>query len=238
VILVGATHGMGLALAEAYVERWWRVGLVGRDRERVENEVRRLREGWPGSTVEGAVLDVTRRGEVRPVLDGLVESLGQMDLLIYCAGVMEEQAEGAERMLVVNVLGAVDVLEWAADRLVEAGEGRVAALGSVAGDRGRSGNPVYGASKAALHTYLEGLRHRLHSTGVGVTTVKPGWVRTRMLGDVPSFPPSVAASRAAELIVRGLEAGRDVFYVPRWWWLVSAMLRALPRPLFKRVAPS
>jgi short-subunit dehydrogenase len=181
---------------------------------------------------------VTRRGEVRPVLDGLVESLGQMDLLIYCAGVMEEQAEGAERMLVVNVLGAVDVLEWAADRLVEAGEGRVAALGSVAGDRGRSGNPVYGASKAALHTYLEGLRHRLHSTGVGVTTVKPGWVRTRMLGDVPSFPPSVAASRAAELIVRGLEAGRDVFYVPRWWWLVSAMLRALPRPLFKRVAPS
>lgn len=238
VILVGATHGIGLALAEAYVERWWRVGLVGRDPDRVANEVARLREGWPGSVVEGAVLDVTRRDEVGPVLDGLVEALGQIDLLVYCAGVMEEGAEGAERTLAVNVLGAVDVLEWAAERFVEAGEGRVAAIGSVAGDRGRSGSPVYGASKAALHAYLEGLRHRLHPAGVGVTTVKPGWVRTRMLGDVPSFPPSVAASRAARLIVRGLEAGRDVFYVPRWWWLVSAALRALPRPLFKRVAPS
>lgn len=238
VVLVGATHGIGLALAEAFVERSWRVGLVGRSPARVEEAVARLRDGYPGSLVEGAVLDVTRREDVAPALDALVVALGQVDLVVYCAGVMEDGPRGARRMLDVNVLGAVDVLEWGAARLVEAGEGRLAAIGSVAGDRGRKGNPVYGASKAALHQYLEGLRHRLHPRGVGVSTIVPGWVRTRMLGDVPGFPPSVSAARAARLIVAGLEAGRDVFYVPRWWWLVSQLLQTLPRFLFKRVAPS
>lgn len=237
-MLVGATHGIGLALAEAYAERSWRVGLVGRDPDRVRDEVLRLRDAFPGTTVEGGVLDVTRRDEVASALETLTVALGQVDLLIYCAGVMGEGPGEAAGMLAVNVLGAVDVLEWGAARLGEAGEGRLAAIGSVAGDRGRKGNPVYGASKAALHAYLEGLRHRLHPAGVGVTTVKPGWVRTRMLGEVPRFPPSVAPSRAAELIVAGVEAGRDVVYVPRWWWLVSAGLRALPRAVFKRVAPS
>lgn len=237
-MLVGATHGIGLALAEAYAERSWRVGLVGRDPARVRNEVRRLREAYPGTTVEGGVLDVTRRDQVEPALEALLVTLGQMDLLVYCAGVMDAGPGASSSMLEVNVLGAVDVLEWAAARLTDVGEGRLAAIGSVAGDRGRKGNPVYGASKAALHAYLEGLRHRLHPAGVGVTTIKPGWVRTRMLGEVPGFPPSVGPSRAAELMVAGLDAGRDVFYVPRWWGLVSAGLRALPRALYKRVAPS
>jgi NAD(P)-dependent dehydrogenase (short-subunit alcohol dehydrogenase family) len=235
--VVGATHGIGLALAEAWVERSWRVGLVGRSPALVGSEVARLREAYPGSTVEGGVLDVTRREGVASALDPLVVALGQMDLLIYCAGVMDDGPRGAARMLEVNVRGAMRVLEWGAARFTEVGAGRLAAVGSVAGDRGRKGNPAYGASKAALHAYLEGLRHRLHPHGVGVTTIKPGWVRTRMLGEVPSFPPSVAPGRAAELIVGGLEAGRDVFYVPRWWWLVSAGLRATPRFLFKRMAP-
>jgi NAD(P)-dependent dehydrogenase (short-subunit alcohol dehydrogenase family) len=238
VILVGATHGIGLALARAYVERSWRVGLVGRSAGRVDEAVADLREGFPGSIVEGGVLDVTRRDQVAPALDRLVVALGQMDLLVYCAGVMEEGRRGTQRMLDVNVRGAVDVLEWGASHLREVGEGRLAAIGSVAGDRGRRGNPVYGASKAALHAYLEGLRHRLHPDGVGVSTIKPGWVRTRMLGPVPGFPPSVAPSKAADIIVRGLDAERDVFYVPRWWWLVSRILQDMPRSLFKRFAPS
>ena len=205
VILVGATHGIGLALAEAYAERSWRVGLVGRSAPLVRQEVERLRQSFPGTLVQGGVLDVTRRDQVAPTLDALVVALGQVDLLVYCAGVMDEGPKATPRMLDVNVRGAVDVLEWGAARLVEAGEGRLAAVGSVAGDRGRKGNPV--------------------------------WVRTRMLGAVPGFPPSVAPSRAAELIVRGLDAGRDVFYVPRWWWMISQVLQTLPRPIFKRMAP-
>ncbi|MEQ8329592.1 MAG: SDR family NAD(P)-dependent oxidoreductase [Longimicrobiales bacterium] len=237
VVLVGATDGIGLALARAHLERSWRVAVVGRSSSKVDRVVTELREAVPGGTVVGGVLDVTQRARTAGVLNGVLADLGQMDRLVYTAGVMDDGPRATGRMIDVNTVGAIDVLEWGAAYLTEAGQGRLAAIGSVAGDRGRRGNPVYGASKAALHQYLEGLRHRLHDQGVGVTTIKPGWVRTRMLGDVPGFPPSIAASRAAELIVRGLDAERDAFYVPAWWGLVSLVLRALPRPVFKRMAP-
>jgi NAD(P)-dependent dehydrogenase (short-subunit alcohol dehydrogenase family) len=237
VVIVGATDGIGLALAQAFGERSWRVGLVGRDREKVIEQVRRIREACPGTEVVGGVLDVTDRDAVVPTLEGVLSELGQMDLLVYCAGVMERGDEGTRHMLAVNFLGAVDVAEWAAGHFTDAGGGRLAALGAVAGDRGRKGNAVYAASKAALHAYLEALRHRLHPHGVGVSTIKPGWVRTRMLGPVPSFPPAVSAERAADIIVRRLDSGRDVFYVPAWWRLVSTALRLLPTFVFKRLAP-
>ncbi|MFQ5536419.1 MAG: SDR family NAD(P)-dependent oxidoreductase [Gemmatimonadota bacterium] len=237
VILVGATDGIGAALARAYLERSWRVAVVGRNSRKVQSLLASLREGYPGGVVVGRILDVTRRDTIRPALDATLVDLGQMDLLIYCAGVMETGPAHVERMLAVNVRGAVDVLEWGAAYLTEVGDGRLAAIGSVAGDRGRRGNPVYGATKAALHAYLDGLRHRLHGSGVGVSTIKPGWVRTRMLGDVPGFPPSISPARAAEIIVRRLDAGRDEFYVPRWWWLISEVIQSMPTPLFKRMAP-
>jgi short-subunit dehydrogenase len=102
---------------------------------------------------------------------------------------------------------------------------------------------VYGASKAALHQYLEGLRARLHPLGVGVTTIKPGWVRTRLLREGSSRPGAdqspltIDVDRAAEAIVRGLERGRDAFFVPFWWAPIALVLRLLPRALFKRFAP-
>ncbi|HSR41264.1 MAG TPA: SDR family NAD(P)-dependent oxidoreductase, partial [Longimicrobiales bacterium] len=134
--------------------------------------------------------------------------------------------------------GAIHVLERAADYFEAAGGGRIAAIGSVAGDRGRRGHPVYGASKAALHQYLEGLRHRLHGSGVGVTTVKPGWVRTRMLGEEAAGSRlAVDVDRAAEDVIRGLRQGRDVFYVPWWWGTVALALRVMPRTVYKRIAP-
>lgn len=237
VVLVGATDGIGLALARAYLERAWRVGLVGRDPTKVDRCVRELRDAYPGETVVGGVLDVARSRSVGPALEEVLADLGQMDLLVYCAGVMQTGRPGVQTMADVNFVGAVHVLAWAADYMVEGGRGTLAAIGSVAGDRGRKGNPEYCATKAALHEYLEGLRHRLHGTGVSVCTIKPGWVRTRMLGEVPGFPPSISATRAAELIVRGIEGGRDAFYVPGFWRFIAGVLRTMPRALFKRMAP-
>ena len=236
VILVGATDGIGLALARGFLGRSWRVGLVGRTDARVAQAASDLAASHPDATLVTGVLDVTARERVAPVLDEVMSRLGRMDLLVYCAGVIDDGADPG-RMFAVNTIGAIDVLDWGAARLTEAGGGRLAAIGSIAGDRGRGGNPAYGASKAALHQYLEGLRRRLHPAGVGVTTIKPGWVRTKMLGHVPSFPPSVSPERAADTIIRGLERGRDAFYVPSWWGVISLALRMMPRPLFKRIAP-
>ena len=235
-ILVGATDGIGLALAHGLLKRSWRVGLLGRGAARVSEVADDLARTHPSAKLVARVLDVTDRARVVPALDGLLRELGGMDLLVYCAGVIDRGSDPG-RMFAVNAVGAIDVLEWGAGRLEESGGGRLAAIGSVAGDRGRGGNPIYAGSKAALHQYMEGLRRRLHPAGVGVTTVKPGWVRTKMLGTVPGFPPTITPERAAATIIRGLERGRDVFYVPAWWGAVSLAMRLVPRALFKRLAP-
>ena len=242
--LAGATSGIGLALAEEYARRGWRVALLGRDPERLAAAVASARTVSPGETVVGVLWDATDPRRSGPAFDEAARALGQIDLLVYVAGLLlgggppDYRGDAAARMLEVNALGAMRLLEHAADYMVVAGRGRVAAIGSIAGDRGRRGNPAYGASKAALDTYLEGMRHRLHGTGVGVSTVKPGYVRTRMLPeDTRRFPPAISAEDAARRIADGLDRGRDVFYVPRWWVLVSWGLRATPRFLFKRIAP-
>jgi short-subunit dehydrogenase len=171
-----------------------------------------------------------------------------MDLFVYCAGVLRpgdgvtSDAAADREMMDVNATGAVHLLGLAADHCRLARRGHLAAIGSIAGDRGRKGNPAYGASKAALHTYLEGLRNRLHPYGVRVTTVKPGYVRTRMLarreGAAAGWPAgSITAEDAARRIARGLDRGREVFYVPAWWGLVAFALRHTPRFVFKRLGP-
>lgn len=243
VVLVGATDGIGRALAHHYAEQGWRVGVLGRDAGKLARLADRLSEEAPGVPLGATALcDVTDHERVGPALDELLADLGQMDLLVYCAGVLEQgetpeaSSRAARRMLDVNCAGAVHVLELAADYFADAGRGHVAALGSVAGERGRKGNPGYCASKAALHAYLEGLRHRLHGSGVTVSTVKPGWVKTRMLEDHEK-PGAVTPATAARKIAHGLERGREVFYVPGWWRLVGAAIRWTPRFLFKRVGP-
>jgi short-subunit dehydrogenase len=242
--LAGATTGIGLALAREYARRGWGVALLGRDPDRLAAAVATARGVSPGGQVIGVLWDATDPRRAGPALDEATLGLGQIDLLVYVAGTLigggdpDRRGDAAAEMMDVNALGAIRLIEHAADYMVVAGRGRIAAVGSIAGDRGRKGNPAYGASKAALDAYLEGLRHRLHGTGVGVTTVKPGFVRTRMLPqDRRAFPPAISAEDAARRIARGLERGRDVFYVPGWWRLVSWALRATPRPLFKRIAP-
>lgn len=246
VVLVGATDGIGRALASAYLRRGWRVGLLGRSPEKLERVMAELLAEEPEGMVRGVTCDVRDPRRVAEAFDEILRQLGQMELLVYCAGVMPPYGEtlhgrlaSVAPILDVNVKGAIHVLERAADYFTAAGLGRIAAIGSVAGERGRRGHPVYGASKAALHQYLEGLRHRLHPHGVGVTTVKPGWVRTRMLGsEAARSPATVEPDQAAEAIVRGLEHGRDAFFVPGWWGAVALVLRLLPRSLFKRFGPA
>lgn len=244
VVLVGATDGIGLALAHEYARRGWWVGLVGRNREKLDRVTSELGEAVPGARLETALADVSDPAANEEAFDEILVRLGQMDLMIYCAGVMpsagslEERLAAAGRMLDVNLRGAIDWLERSAEYLSGVGRGRVAAIGSVAGVRGRKGAPVYGATKAGLHEYMEGLRHRLHGTGVGVTTVKPGWVRTRMLSAAAAESVlTVSAERAARIVADRIEAGSEVFFVPARWGLVASILRLLPRFLYKRVAP-
>lgn len=239
VLLVGATDGIGRALASCYLEEAWQVGIVGRDPDKLRRVTDELRERQWGGRVVPVVCDVTEHDAVPDAFHRSLEGLGGLDLLVYCAGVRAsaETAEGryaaAAEMLDVNLGGAVQFLELGAEHFTRLGEGHLAAIGSVAGDWPRPRDPSYGASKAGLHAYLSGLRMRLRGAGVRVSTIKPGSVKTRMLSGDP--PGAIEPEDAARRIQKRLSAGREEFYVPWWWRFVSLGLRLTPRWILRRI---
>ncbi len=141
----------------------------------------------------------------------------------------------ADDVIQVNYAGAASVLGHLANYFEEKRSGFIVGVSSVAGDRGRSSNYVYGSAKAGLSAYLQGLRNRLYHAGVTVVTVKPGFIDTRMTyGKVPkkmaADPQLVGAA-----IVRAVKKGKSVVYVPGYWRAIMGVIRAIPEPIFKRM---
>ena len=171
------------------------------------------------------------------------ELAGELPLSVFLAfGAMPSQAEidadfaVAWTTLDTNFVGAVSILQAIAPLLEQRRSGRIVVLSSVAGDRGRLKNYVYGAAKAGLTTYLQGLRARLFRVGVPVTTVKPGFVDTAMTWGSPGLflvasPQSVAAACYA-----AAQKGREEIYVPFFWWGIMTIIRNIPERIFKRLS--
>ena len=243
VVVVGATDGLGKALAAEYASRGSWVSLVGRDPAKLEAVRSDLAARHPDATLATVVCDLRDPARIEPAFREAVAAIGHCDLFLFNAGVMfggdgvtSEPAKDRETME-VNAVAAVAMLGLAANYLREARRGQIAAISSIAGDRGRKGNPAYNASKAALTTYLEGLRNRLFPYGVTVSTVKPGFVGTRMLEGKTGLFWVVPPAEAARIIVDRLERGDEVFYVYRRWGLFGLVVRHVPRFAFKRVGP-
>ncbi len=188
------------------------------------------------------VHDVTDFDAVPELFDEIVGTLGGLDALFYAAGVMPELDEHEyafskdRAMIEVNVLGAMAWFNPAAALMEAQRSGTLVGISSIAGERGRRGNPAYCTSKAALSTYLEAMRNRLSRYGVDVVTVKPGFVDTAMtqgMGDLLwMIGPDEAARQVIELARR--EGGADAF-VPRRWGAVAMVVRTIPSFVFRRL---
>jgi short-subunit dehydrogenase len=184
--------------------------------------------------------DVHDYAAVPALFQTLCHDLGGLDLFIYAAGVMprisaeEYSFEKDEQTIEVNVLGAMAWCNQAAHRFASTKGGTLVGIGSVAGDRGRRGNPAYSASKAALETYLEALRNRTGQYGVKVVTIKPGPVSTPMT-DGLSMPMMIPADVAAQQILKAAERGKRVAYVPGQWRYIMGIIRAIPSPIFQKM---
>ena len=169
-------------------------------------------------------------------LDGLPQGV------VLCFGYMAEQEDAqadfakAHRMIETNYTGAVSILERFATRFAERGSGFIAALSSVAGDRGRQANYLYGSTKAGLSVYLQGLRNRLHASGVQVTTIKPGFMDTKMTYGMPLPGPLVASpEQAAQAIYKAIAKGKDEAYVLFFWRYIMMIIKNIPEWQFKKM---
>jgi len=233
-IVVGASSGIGAALARTLAAGGCRVALVARRAAELEALARET-GGLP------FVHDVTRFDEVPTLFQRIARELGGVDLVIYSAGVMpaigpsEYDFVKDKAIVDVNVLGAIAWCNQAAQRFERAGAGTIVGLSSVAGDRGRRGNPVYCASKAAFDTYLEALRNRLGHQGVSVVTVKPGPVATPMTEGMDRLPLLIPADAAAEQIVAAAAKRTRWAYVPRVWRPIMFAIRNIPSVVFQRL---
>jgi short-subunit dehydrogenase len=236
-IIVGASSGIGEALAKRLVRAGWRVGLVARRRDKLEDLAAALNSG-AGRRVFFYEHDVTDYGAVPELFQRITHEMEGFDMIIYCAGAMpavavdEYNFEKDRLVLEVNVLGAIAWLNEAATRCERQQTGTIVGISSVAGDRGRKPQPVYCASKAALNTYLEGLRNRLGHRGVKVITIKPGPTRTPMTEGL-KMPFMISAEESADRIYRAIRKGGNVAYVPRIWWPIMTIIRMIPSVLFR-----
>ena len=238
VLVLGATSGIGRALVRALAADGAELVVAGRDRAQLERIAAdaALRSGRP---VAAEPYDALCPESHAAFLDACFAHADGLDGVVLCHGTMVEQ-KVAERelapaleMLDVNVRGSISLLEGAARRLEAAGSGWIAALSSVAAERGRRRNYLYGASKAALSVTLEGMRSRLAHAGIPVVDVRPGPVDTRLTW-ARGLPAVASPERVARDLLRGVRRGRAVVYSPWPWRLVMLGVRWLPASLVER----
>jgi len=238
-IVVGASSGIGEAVARQLAADGCRVALVARR----EAELVRVRDAIAaaGGRADVHVHDVTHTAEVPRVFAAAIAGLGGLDLVVYASGIMpriapdEYSAATDADIVAVNLVGAMAWLNEAAVRFAAAGAGTIVGISSVAGDRGRRGYPAYHASKAGLDAYLESLRNRLARRGVTVVTAKPGPVDTPMSRGLPRLPLLIDADVAARRILAVARRRSRVAYVPPAWRPIMFVVRSVPGWLFERL---
>ncbi len=247
VALAGGTRGIGRALARELVARGHRVALLGRDREQLARSAADLSaRGTGGFAVPTAELDLRRPATFGPALDAADAAFreggaGGVDTVILTAAEfatqdeLEADLERLHRLLDADFTASILFCEEARRRLLARGGGMLCVFGSVAGDRARKPVALYGAAKAGLAHYLDGLDLRYSGTGLRVLVVKPGFVRTGMTQGLPEPPFAADPEPVARRVADALERGRSgVLYAPPIWRLVMALIRRLPRAVMRR----
>ncbi|MFT4649569.1 MAG: NAD(P)-dependent dehydrogenase (short-subunit alcohol dehydrogenase family) [Glaciecola sp.] len=240
-IVVGASSGMGEALVLQLAREGYTVGAVARRGDKLAALAKEM-ELEPGRVVPLAH-DVTDTAGVQAAFTQLASEIENVELFLYAAGVMPEvgpteyNTQKDLQQVAVNLGGAMAWCNEAANLFQSQRSGTLVGIGSVAGDRGRKGNPAYHATKAGFATYLESLRNRLSEVGVHVLTIKPGMVETPMTEDLGELMWPISAEVAAATILGSARRGFfNTRYVPMRWWAVGTVIRAIPSFIFKKMS--
>jgi NAD(P)-dependent dehydrogenase (short-subunit alcohol dehydrogenase family) len=239
-LIVGASSGIGAGLVRRLTAEGYRVAAVARRQDVLEAlcaevNAEGVQRAW-------AFVHDVRDVDTAPALfDEIVRTLDGMDLVVYSAGVMpqigpEDYDTATDKLIIdTNVIGAMSWLNLAARRFRVQQGGTIVGIGSVAGDRGRRGNPAYCASKAALHTLLESFRNRLSQHGVNVLTIKPGPVHTPMTEGRERLLMPIDVDAAVDRIFAAIARRATTVYVPLQWALVMPVIRSIPSVVFRRM---
>jgi len=241
-LIIGASSGMGAALAKKLAGEGYNLALIARREELLSSLCDEINQSIDKGRAQYYVHDVSGYGVVPDLLRRIVSDLGGLDLVIYAAGVNfapladEYNTKNDRQMLEINLIGAFAWLNSIAAMFQSAKAGQIVGISSVAGERGRVGNPVYNASKAGLTNYLESLRNRLARRGVNVLTVKAGFVQTDMLKAAQKVMFPITAEKAADDIWKAIRVRKQEIYTPWFWRWIMFVIRSIPSILFRRMS--
>lgn len=242
VVILGATRGMGRCLARRFVERGDWVALLGRDADELGRSAADLHaRGAPGVRVATVRCDLEQPETFREALETAEQSLEGLDTVVVTAGLfatqetLEADPALAAKLLSVDFANTVLFCEEARKKLLLRGQGTLCVFSSVAGDRARKPVVLYGAAKAGLSAYLEGLDHRYRAQGLTTVCVKPGFVKTGMTEGLDPPPFAGEPDEVAEVVVKAIDDGTPVVYAPPIWRAVMTAIRAMPRFVMRRV---
>ncbi|MEC9383953.1 MAG: SDR family NAD(P)-dependent oxidoreductase [SAR324 cluster bacterium] len=239
ILITGASSGIGRALAFEFSRRGYALGLCARRLELLES----LRDELGRETqVAIAKLDVADLERVPEVLHKQADELGGVQIVIANAGVGERSYPGEgtfhldSKVIEINVLGAMATIDAGTEILKKEGGGQIVGISSVAGFRGLSTTPAYSASKAALSTYMEGIRNNLKQHKIAVTVLNPGFIDTPINTHRKSRPFLISAEKGASLMADMIEKKVWSSTVPVWpWALITNLMRLLPERLWSKI---
>jgi decaprenylphospho-beta-D-erythro-pentofuranosid-2-ulose 2-reductase len=240
ILVLGATSGIAEATCRIWASQGASLFLVARNAEKLAAVAADLKTRG-ASYVDTAVADLDDTDQHPSLLAHAVNSLTGMDIAYLAHGVLGDQIEAerdfntAAQILHTNLMAPVSLLTWLANFCVQRHAGTLAVLSSVAGDRGRKSNYVYGSSKAGLSTFLDGLRNRTDREGVTVLTIKPGPTKTAMTAGMPKSEKFADVDSVAESIASAIDKRKDILYVPFQWQPIMFIIRNIPERIFKKL---
>jgi short-subunit dehydrogenase len=240
ILVLGATSGIAEATCRIWATQGASLFLVARNAAKLAAVAADLRTRGAGY-VDTAVADLDDTDKHPELLAHAINSLTGMDIAYLAHGILGDQAEAeqdfnaAAQILYTNLMAPVSLLTWLANFCVQRRAGTLAVISSVAGDRGRKTNYLYGASKAGLSAFLSGLRNRVDREGVTVLTIKPGPTRTAMTATMPKSEKFADVDSVAESIVSAIDKRKDVLYVPFQWRTIMFIVRNIPERIFKKL---
>lgn len=240
VLIIGATSAIAEACARRYAVGGAALFLTGRDAERLQVIADDLKVRG-ASVVHLGLLDVREDARQQAVIEDAWRALELVDVVLIAHGTLPDQArcesstDYAVEQFTINATATIALLTRLAPRMLAQKQGTLAVISSVAGDRGRASNYLYGSAKAAVSTFLSGLRQRLSREGANVLTIKPGFVDTPMTAEFKKGPLWASPDVVAAGIVRSIERRRSVVYLP-WFWLgIMTVICCIPEFLFRRI---
>ena len=240
ILIIGATSAIASAVARIYAKQNTNIYLVARNKD-VLNDIKNDLTVFGAKKVFTAVCDLADTAKHKKLITDVKKELKNIDVALIAHGTLPNQSEcetdftKAYEAININGLSAISLMGELANTMENQKSGTIAVISSVAGDRGRMSNYIYGTAKAMVSTYAQGLRNRLQHKGINVLTVKPGFVDTPMTAHLPKNGLYAKPEKVASEIVNAINAKKDILYTPFIWWGIMTIMKNIPERIFKRL---